>query len=76
MTDEPGWEPPNRKYIDKNLVRVQREARQRMEYLLEHGTEEEFVAAVKQWLGEKLTRERLQHCIKQFHASRAEKRGL
>ena len=69
-------EPPKRKYIDENLVRVQREAKERMAYLLEHGTEEEFVAALKAWLGENLKPERMQRCVKQFHALRAEKRGL
>ena len=68
--------PPSRKYIDENLVRVQKEARERMAYLLEHGTEEEFVEAVKQWLGKDIKPEDLKRWIMQFHASRAEKRGL
>ena len=67
---------PRKTYIDQNLVRVQREARARMEYMLEHGSEAEFVEALKRWMGEKLTPELLKHCIRQFHASRAEKRGL
>jgi len=75
MTERYGH-PTKKKYIDENLVRVQREARQRMTYLLEHGTEEEFVEALKQWLGKATTPERLQRAIMQFHACRAEKRGL
>ena len=70
------WEPPRRCYIDENKERIQREARERIPYLLEHGTEEEFVEYVKSWKKGQMSKEQLQEWIRLFHAYRAEKRGL
>lgn len=36
-------------YIDANKVRVQREARDKIQGLLEYGSEEDFIEAVKSW---------------------------
>lgn len=76
MTEDYRSGPPRSKHIDEEKLRIQREARQRIPYLLEHGSEEEFVAYVKSWKKGKISREDLKEWIKLFHACRAEKRGL
>ena len=64
-----------RDYIDKNKIRVQREALEKIGDLIELGDEESFVAAVKAWKPEASPQE-LRDWIMRFRAACAEKRGL
>ncbi len=64
-----------RKYIDENKVRVKREARAKLAEFLAYGTEQDFVAAIKDWKKD-ITPAELKELISLFHASVREKRGL
>lgn len=64
-----------KKHIDENLVRVKREAREKLNFILQYGDEDDFVKAVKSWK-EDITAEELQEWIMLFHDCRDEKRGL
>ena len=61
--------------IDRNKLRVLREARERLAELLDYGTEEDFVVAVKTWKPG-VTPDELKDWIRRFHSARSEKRGL
>jgi hypothetical protein len=41
------WKPPKEQRIDAELVRRKKELAEKLDFVLEYGTEEEFVAAVK-----------------------------
>lgn len=62
-------------YIDRNKLRVLREAREKLAELVDYGTEEDFVAAVKAWKPG-VTPGELKDWIRRFHSARSEKRGL
>ncbi len=64
-----------RKHIDENLIRVKKEAREKLAFILQHGDENDFVEAIKSWK-EDITPEELQEWIMLFHDCRDEKRGL
>jgi len=64
-----------KEYIDRNKLRVLREAREKLAELLDYGTEEDFVAAVKAWKPD-ATPDELKDWIRRFHSARREKRGL
>ena len=65
----------SRSHINKDKARLQREAREKLAEILEYGTEEDFVEAVKAWKPEIQPKE-LQDWIMLFRASVREKRGL
>jgi len=63
-----------RDYIDRNKLRIQREALEKIGELIETGDEDGFVAAVKSWKKE-ITPDELKDWIRRFRAACAEKRG-
>lgn len=66
---------PPKSYIDENKIRVQREAQAKIKDLLEYGSEEDFVAAVKSWKKD-ISQKELLEFIDLYRAARLEKRGL
>lgn len=66
---------PPKSYIDENKVRVQKEAHRKIKDLLEYGSEEDFIAAVKSWKKD-ITPKELLEFVNLYRAARIEKRGL
>ena len=62
-------------YIDANKVRIQREARDKIRDLLDYGSEEDFIQALKSWKKDMLPEE-LAEFVNLYRAARIEKRGL
>jgi hypothetical protein len=69
------WKPPREKRVDEELVRRKKELAEKLAFALEYGTEEEFVAAVKEFKPD-VGKEELKAWIMRFHDARREKRGL
>ena len=69
------WKPPLEDRIDAELVRRKKKLAEKLAFAVEYGTEEEFVAAIKEFNPD-IGKEELKARITQFHAARCEKRGL
>ena len=69
------WKPPKEPRIDAELVRRKKELAEKLNFALEYGTEEEFVAAVKSFRPD-AGKEELKAWIMRFRDARREKRGL
>lgn len=69
------WKPPKSERTDAEAVCREQRYRQDLRDILEHGTEDDFVAFLKLNKPD-IGREEVQALIKQFHASAREKRGL
>jgi len=65
---------PPRDYIDQNKLQLKREAMEKLRNLLEYGTEDDFVAAVKSWRQD-ITADQLKEWIRLFRDAVREKRG-
>ena len=68
------WKPPKSQRIDANAVRREQEFQQDLSDILEYGTEEDFVAALKIYKPD-VGKEQLQTLIMQFRGAVREKRG-
>jgi hypothetical protein len=69
------WKPPKENRTDSELIRRKRELAEKLTFAVEFGTDEEFIAAVKEFKPE-VGKEELKEWIMRFHAARREKRGL
>jgi hypothetical protein len=69
------WKPPKEDRTDAEAVRREREFRQDLSDILEYGTEDDFVVALKNYKPE-IGKEELQQAIMQFRVYVREKRGL
>jgi hypothetical protein len=69
------WKPPKEDRTDPDAVRREREFRRDLSDILEYGTEDDFVAALKHYKPD-IGKEELQQAIMQFHVYVREKRGL
>lgn len=69
------WKPPKSERTDAEALRRKKELAEKIPFLLEYGTEEEFVAEVKRFKPD-VGKEELKDWITRFHAARREKRGL
>jgi hypothetical protein len=69
------WKPPKEQRIDAELVRRKKNLAEKLDFALEYGTEEEFVAAVKAFKPD-AGKEELKAWIMRFRDARREKRGL
>jgi len=69
------WKPPRSERTDAEAVARKRKLAEKLSFAVEFGTEEEFVAAVKEFKPD-ATKEELKEWITRFHAARREKRGL
>jgi hypothetical protein len=69
------WKPPKEDGIDAEAVRRQNQFLRDLEDILEYGTEDDFVAALKKYKPD-IGKEELKAMITQFHAYAREKRGL
>jgi hypothetical protein len=65
----------SKSYIDANKVRIQREAQSKIRDLLEYGSEEDFIEALKSWKKDISSKE-LVEFVNLYRAARIEKRGL
>ena len=69
------WKPPRSERTDTEALRRKKELAEKLPFLLEYGTEEEFVAEVKRFKPD-VGKEELKAWIMRFHDARREKRGL
>jgi hypothetical protein len=69
------WKPPRSDRTDAEAVRREREFQQDLHDILEYGTEDDFVAALKDYKPD-IGKEELQELIMQFRVYVREKRGL
>jgi hypothetical protein len=69
------WKPPKSERTDVEAVRRKKELAEKLVLLVEHGTEDEFVAEVKKFKPD-VGKEELKAWITRFHDARREKRGL
>ena len=69
------WKPPKEDRIDAEAVRRKKALAEKLAFAVEYGTEEEFVAAVKEFKPD-VKKEELKLWIMRFHDARREKRGL
>ena len=69
------WKPPLEERTDAELVCRKKELKEKLDFAVAYGTEEEFVAAVKEFRPN-VGKDELKALIMQFHAARREKRGL
>jgi undecaprenyl pyrophosphate synthase len=69
------WKPPKEDRIDADLIRRKRDLAEKLAFAVEYGTEDEFVAAVKEFKPD-VKKEELKAWIRRFHDARREKRGL
>ena len=69
------WKPAKSERIDTDAVRREQEFQQDLSDILEYGTEEDFVAALKIHKPD-IGKEELQTLIMQFRGAAREKRGL
>jgi hypothetical protein len=69
------WKPPKEDRIDAEAVRRKKVLAEKLAFAVEYGTEEEFVAAVKEFKSD-IRPEELKGWITRFHDARREKRGL
>jgi hypothetical protein len=69
------WKPPKSDRTDAEAVRREREFQRDLRDILEFGTEDDFVAALKDYKPD-IGKEELQESIMQFRVYVREKRGL
>jgi len=69
------WKPPKSERTDAEALRRKRELAEKLAFEVEYGTEEEFVAAVRN-SNPDVGKEELKEWIRRFHDARREKRGL
>jgi len=69
------WKPPKSERIDTDAVRREQEFQQDLSDILEYGTEEDFVVALKIHKPD-IRKEELRTLIMQFRDAVREKRGL
>ncbi len=69
------WKPPKEDRTDAETVRRKKELAEKLAFSVEYGTEEEFIAAVKEFKPN-AGREELKSWIRLFHDARRAKRGL
>jgi hypothetical protein len=69
------WKPPKSERTDAELLRQKKELAENLDFAVEYGTEDEFVAAVKEFKPD-AGKEELKNWIKLYHAARRAKRGL
>lgn len=69
------WKPPKEDRTDHEAVRREKELRRKLADIVEFGTEEDFVAAIKAYRPG-VGKEELKALIMQFRAAVREKRGL
>ena len=69
------WKPPKEDRVDAEIVRRKRLLAEKLNGAAEWGSEEEFVAAVKEFRPD-VGKEELKEWIMLFRAVRREKRGL
>jgi hypothetical protein len=69
------WKPPKEDRTDAEAVRRKQEFQRDLSDILEYGTEDDFVAALKMHKPD-IGKEELQRLIMQFHVYVREKRGL
>ena len=69
------WKPPREDRTDAYAIRRKDELRQKLLDIVEYGTEEDFVIAVKTYKPD-IEREELRVLIMQFRDAVREKRGL
>jgi hypothetical protein len=69
-----GWKPPIEERTDADVIRRKKELRKKLAEIVEYGTEEDFVAAVKAFKPD-VGGEELRALIMQFRAAVREKRG-
>jgi hypothetical protein len=69
------WKPRKEDRTDTEALRRKKELAEKLDFAIEFGTEEEFVAAVKEFKPD-VGKEELKAWIMRFHAARRAKRGL
>ncbi len=69
------WKPPKEDRTDAEAVRRENELRRKLADIVEFGTEQDFVAALKSYKPE-IGTEELKALIMQFRAAVRERRGL
>jgi hypothetical protein len=69
------WKPPKEQRTDADAIRRERQFQEDLRDILEYGTEDDFVAALKRHNPD-IAREELKNLIMQFRACAREKRGL
>jgi hypothetical protein len=69
------WKPPKEDRTDADAIRREREFQQDLSDILEYGTEDDFVAALKNYKPD-IGKDELQESIMQFRVYVREKRGL
>lgn len=69
------WKPPKEMRIDPEAARREREFQEDLSDILEYGTEDDFVEALKMHKPD-IGKEELQRLIMQFRVYVREKRGL
>jgi undecaprenyl pyrophosphate synthase len=69
------WKPPKSEQTDAEVLRRKKELAEKLAFAVEYGTEDEFVAAVKEFKPD-VGKEDLKDWIKLYHAARRAKRGL
>jgi hypothetical protein len=69
------WKPPKEQRTDADAVRREREFQQDLRDILEYGTEDDFVAALKNYKPD-IGKAELRESIMQFRVYLREKRGL
>jgi hypothetical protein len=69
------WKPPKEDRTDADAVRRKREFQRDLRDILEYGTEDDFVVALKNYKPD-IGKEELRQAIMQFHVYVREKRGL
>jgi hypothetical protein len=69
------WKPPKEERVDLEAVRREEEFKRKLRDVLEYGTEDDFVAVVKNYKPD-MGKEELKNSIMQFRVFVREKRGL
>jgi hypothetical protein len=69
------WKPPKSERTAAEAVRREQEFQQDLSDILEYGTEDDIVAALKMHKPD-IGKQELQELIRQFHVHTREKRGL
>lgn len=69
------WKPPKSERSDAEAILRKKKLAERLAFAVEYGTEDEFVAAVKEFKPN-VSKEELKEWITRFHDARREKRGL
>jgi undecaprenyl pyrophosphate synthase len=69
------WKPPIEDRTDAELIRRKKKLAEKLAFAVEYGTEEEFIAAVREFKPD-VGKEELKAWLMQFRDARREKRGL